>query len=347
MPNIRPSIACASSGTGPQSYRTFGALVRIPGQCRLLFMSLVASLVLASGVTAGAEVMTMPGPQGKLEGEAILAPGAVAGIIIVPGSGPIDRDGNGPTGLHSDSYRLLAEGLRSAGFSTLRIDKRGFFGSRDAIANPEAVTISNYAADLKRWAAAFAQRIGTHCVWIAGHSEGGLVALVAAQDLQPCGLILLAAPGRRISELIREQFRRNPANTPYLVEIDRIITGLEHGKTQDINTISPVLLPIFREGLQRYMIDLFSYDPAPLARNIKQPVVILQGDRDVQVTLQDARRLAAAMPHARIAILPGVTHMLKRDVDGAPFASYHNPDLPLAADIVPTISSAVRSSVEQ
>ncbi|MFS2154327.1 alpha/beta hydrolase [Rhizobium sp. Rhizsp42] len=311
---------------------------------RLFLSSAISALVLASGVTASAEVMTVPGPQGQLEGEAIIVPGASAGVVIVPGSGPIDRDGNSPMGLRSDSYRLLAEALASAGLSTLRIDKRGFFGSKDAIVDPEDVTIANYATDLDLWQRAFAERIGTNCVWIAGHSEGGLVALAAAaRGATPCGLILLAAPGRRVSTLMREQFRNNPANAPYLAEMDRIVSGLEQGERTDVGTMSAVLQPLFRQGLQRYMIDLFSYDPAALAKGLSLPVLIVQGDRDVQVTVEDAGLLARSMPHARVVQLPGVTHMLKADVPDAPFATYQDPALPLAPGIVPAIMEVVQS----
>lgn len=301
-------------------------------------------LLMTARAFAG-EVMTVPGPQGPLQGEAILVPGATAGIIIIPGSGPTDRDGNGPAGIRSDSYKLLAEGLAKAGLSTLRIDKRGFFGSSKAIANPEDVTIANYAHDVGAWHDAFAERMGTGCVWIAGHSEGGLVALVAAASgVKACGLILLSTPGRRISDLMREQLRHNPLNGPYLDELDRILSGLERGEMHDVATISAPLQPLFREGLQRYMIGLFSYDPKEVANEITLPALIVQGDKDVQVTKVDAQRLAGALPQAKLVEMPGVTHMLKQDVAGAPLATYRNPELPLDPNVVPTIADFVKSA---
>jgi hypothetical protein len=84
----------------------------------LVFASVVHTRTMAS------DLLTVPGPAGALEGEAILVPGAQAGVIIVPGSGPTDRDGNSRADLRTDSYKLLAKGLATAGISTLRIDKR-------------------------------------------------------------------------------------------------------------------------------------------------------------------------------------------------------------------------------
>ena len=121
----------------------------------------------------------IPGPIGPLEGAVIPVPGGRDVVVIVPGSGPTDRDGNGPVfGLASDSYRLLAEGLAARGVASIRIDKRGMFGSRGAVTDGNRVTLNDYADDLCRWgdeAATLAPR-----VWLAGHSEGGVVALIAA-----------------------------------------------------------------------------------------------------------------------------------------------------------------------
>ncbi|WP_213161239.1 alpha/beta hydrolase [Kaustia mangrovi] len=286
--------------------------------------------------------MTIPGPEGPLEGEMILVPEARAGVVIVPGSGPVDRDGNGPMGLRSDSYKLLADGLSRAGVSTLRIDKRGFFGSAGAVADPEDVTIAAYAEDAGRWLSAFADKAGLPCVWLAGHSEGGLVALVAAaQGNEPCGLILLATPGRPLGVLMREQFRANPANAPYLEELDGLVAALERGETRDPDTVSAPLRPLFRPGLQRYMTQLFDYDPAAIASGIEMPVLILQGETDIQVRPQDARRLSEAMPQARLVLLPGVTHMLKTGVPGEPLATYTDPGLPLDPAVARTIADFV------
>lgn len=312
---------------------------------KILRQALLSGLLLNAPSAAAGELLSVPGPHGPLEGEAVLVPGARAGVIIIPGSGPTDRDGNNPAGIRSNSYKLLSEGLADAGFSSLRVDKRGFFGSKDAIADPEDVSIEDYAEDVRLWQKAFAKRIGTSCVWVAGHSEGGLVALVAAaaKGVQACGLILLAAPGRRVSDLMREQFRTNPANAPYLAELDRLVLGLARGEMQDETKITPAIRPLFRKGLQRYMVQLFSYVPAQVARGVKQPVLILQGNKDLQVKSDDARLLSEALPQARLVLLPGVTHMLKHDVPGSPLATYQNPDLPLAPEIVSNIVGFIRS----
>ena len=72
-------------------------------------------------------------------------------VLIIPGSGPTDRDGNNPLGVTAAPYRLLAEALAAKGVSSVRIDKRGMFGSKAAVADPNTVTIGDYAADTHDW----------------------------------------------------------------------------------------------------------------------------------------------------------------------------------------------------
>ena len=286
-----------------------------------------------------ADPVQISGPQGPLEAAQITVDGAAHALVIIPGSGPTDRDGNSAQlGLTSDSYRLLAEGLAAQGVASLRIDKRGLFGSSAAIADPNDVTIAAYAEDARRWvddAATLAP-----CVWLAGHSEGGLVALLAATDPPEalCGLILLATPGRPIGHLMLEQMRANPMNAPLMAEVTGLVADLEAGQTRDPATITPVLQPLLSAGLQRYMIDLFSHDPAALGRQWPGPVLIVQGGADMQVRPLDADLLAEAMPQAERADLPGATHMLKEDIPGQPYATYTEPNLPLHQGVLPAIT---------
>lgn len=288
------------------------------------------------------DVVQIAGPKGPLEAERISVENASDIVVIVPGSGPIDRDGNAPqVGLSTDTYKLLAEGLAKFGMASIRIDKRGMFGSSQAIADANNATIEAYAQDVRNWitfAAAEAE-----CTWIAGHSEGGLVALVAAQSPPEnlCGLILLATPGRSIAELMIEQLEANPANAPLMPELRAIVSDLRTGQTRETSDINPALRTIFSENLQRYMIDLFAYDPAETAKAWQGPTMIVQGDNDIQVRMNDADMLEMAMPQAQRLDLTGATHMLKQAVSQAPLATYSDPMLPLHNLLVPSIAAYI------
>ncbi|WP_421358031.1 alpha/beta hydrolase [Agrobacterium rosae] len=285
-----------------------------------------------------AQPVHISGAHGPLEAELIAVAAAAHAVIIIPGSGPIDRDGNSAQmGLSTDTYKLLAEGLEAQGIASLRIDKRGFFGSAEAIADWNEVTIAAYAEDARNWVEYAADL--APCIWIVGHSEGGLVALVAAQTppKKLCGLVLLAASGRPIGQLMIEQFHANPDNGPLMPELRDVIADLEAGHGREPASLNPILQPLFSPGLQRYMIDLFSYDPVVIARDLHVSVLIVQGDHDVQVRLQDADLLERALPQAHRTDLAGATHTLKASVDGNQFATYTDRALPLHPELLPSI----------
>jgi pimeloyl-ACP methyl ester carboxylesterase len=264
--------------------------------------------------------------------------------LIIPGSGPTDRDGNNPLGVTASTYRLLAEGLAERGVTSIRIDKRGLFSSAAAVPDANKVTIEDYAADIRSWAGAIRARTGAACIWLLGHSEGGLVALAAARDANICGLLLVSAPGRPVGPVLREQLRANPANAPLLDEAMAAIDALEAKRPVDTAGMNPALRPLFAPQVQGFLISLLAYDPAKLLAGYEKPVLILQGLRDIQVTEQDARRLKDAHPGARLVLLADANHVLKpvSSADrGANIATYSDPGLPLAAGVVPAIADFI------
>jgi pimeloyl-ACP methyl ester carboxylesterase len=288
-----------------------------------------------------------PGPKGPLRGTLLAAAEEAPIVLIIPGSGPTDRDGNNPLGIRAASYRLLAEGLASRGIGSVRIDKRGMFGSKDAVADANAVTIADYARDVGSWVTAARQRTGARCIWLLGHSEGGLVALAARERSDVCGLVLVASPGRRAGEILREQLRANPANAPILDQALAAVDRLEAGQRVDTAGLSPALMPLFAPQVQGFVINLFSLDPAGMLRGYRRPVLILQGQRDLQVSEADARRLAAANSKAKLVLLPAVNHVLKQvasDDRAANAATYADPNRPLGPGIVDAIASFIGSA---
>lgn len=307
------------------------------------------SLLIAAALAAAPPVerqLTAPGPLAPLAGTLLDAGKRSPVVVILPGSGPTDRDGNGPLGVSASSYRLLAAGLAQRGITTVRIDKRGMFASKAAILDPAAVTIADYAADAHAWARVARAATGARCVWLLGHSEGGLIALAAGQDRKDlCGIISVAAAGRRVGPIIREQLVANPANAPLFAPAFTAIARLEARQRFSNAELPPALVPMFGEAMQPYMIDLLSHDPARLAASLKLPLLIVQGDRDLQVNVTDANALAAAQPKARLVILPGVNHLLKTVTTtdrAANIATYANPALPISPAAVDAVATFVQ-----
>ncbi|HMN71275.1 MAG TPA: alpha/beta hydrolase [Rhodoblastus sp.] len=305
-----------------------------------------AAPVIAHSLASSTEIEA-PGPLGPLKGA--LAGPADAGspaVLIIPGSGPTDRDGDNPLGVKAATYALLAAALAARGVTSVRIDKRGMFGSAAAVADANDVTIEDYAQDVGAWAETIRSRTGASCVWLLGHSEGGLVAMAAAarRPAHVCGLALVATAGRRLGDVLKEQLRANPANAPLLAAADAAIDALAAGRRVDAARLHPALAPLFRPAVQRFLVSAFALDPADLIARVDRPVLILQGGRDIQVGLADAARLKGACPSAMLTILPDVNHVLKRvtsDDRGANLATYADPNLPLAPGVVEAIAAFV------
>lgn len=307
---------------------------------------LIAALLVATAAAPADVDITVPGPQGPLAGTLIDPDKTAPAILIIPGSGPTDRDGNNPLGVAGGIYRQLAEALAEKRVATLRIDKRGMFGSKAAVADANAVTIGDYAADAHAWVDMLRKRSGRSCVWLLGHSEGALVALQAAQDPTGiCGLVLVSGPGRPLGEVIRAQLRANPANAALLPQADAAIDQLEAGKRVPAAGLAPPLQPLFNDRVQGYLIDMFAHDPARLIAAVKLPVLIVQGDKDIQVSVADAELLKRAQPAATLTLLPGINHVLKpvaSDDRAANVSTYGNANLPISPAVPDAIAAFVR-----
>ncbi len=289
---------------------------------------------------------THAGLEGDLAGtlEGTLAQGTPA-VLIVPGSGPTDRDGNSPLGIAAQTYKLLAEALAQHGIASVRIDKRGMFGSAAAVPDPNDVTVDDYVTDIESWADTISRESGGQCVWLLGHSEGGLMGMAAAAEdpSRYCGLLLVASVARNLGDVLRAQVAANPANAPLLPEIDTI-AKLRAGESVPAAGMHPALVPLFAPQVQSFLGSVFRQEPAELIAAHDLPVLILNGSADLQTPAADARELANVRPDATLVIVERANHVLKQvpdDTSAANLATYADPDLPLAPGVVDAITQFV------
>lgn len=304
----------------------------------LITGALLAAPALTEPVSTDIELAAQPAP---LHGTFLAPQGpARAAAVIIPGSGPTDRDGNSPLGVTGGVLRQLAEGLAERGVSTVRIDKRGIAASAAAGFDESRLTFDAYVDDARAWAADAAARSGRPCAWLIGHSEGALVALLASADNPGvCGVVLLSPVGRKAGEEIRAQLAvalpdaMKPAAFAALDD-------LETGRT---TPSVPGLEALFRSSVQPYLISYIAKDPVALIAAYPGPVLIGHGSADVQVTPDNAERLAAAQPNAVKVIFDGVNHVLRQaPADrAANLATYGNAALPLDPTITPVVADFI------
>ena len=166
----------------------------------------------------------------------------------------------------------------------------------------------------------------------------------AARDPKDlCGLILASTPGRPLGEVLREQLEANPANAPVLAEAEHALSELEAGRKVDVSA----LRRLFGTAVQGFLISIMAIDPAKRLAAYSGPVAILQGDRDIQVSVADAERLRSGSPAAKLVILAEVNHILKAvssDDREANIATYGDPNLPIAPAIVDAVVDFVKAA---
>jgi len=304
---------------------------------RFLFLLSGVCGLASRAFAAESSSITAPGPLGVLAGTFVNAGVGTPVVLMIPGSGPTDRDGNSALG---QKPATLRHGLAAHGISSVRIDKRGMFGSKQAVADGNDVTIAEYASDVRSWIGVIRAKTGARCIWVLGHSEGGLVALASAQgQADICGLILLSTPGRPLGEVLRAQLHAIPSAKTVLPQMDAAIDALESGRYVDVQTLHPGLRDVFHPRVQDFMIDLFHHDPALLLKAYHGPVFIVQGGTDRQISAtDDLPLLKAADPEATVVLLPSAIHSLA-DLGAVPATDR---SLPIDGAVVPDIAEFIQ-----
>ncbi len=295
-----------------------------------------------AGAASGADFSEQPAELGGLHGTLTWPAGTatVPAALILAGSGPTDRDGNAP-GMMNDSLKMLARALAAHGIASLRVDKRGIGQSLAGRTDEASLRFSTYVDDARRWARFLHAFPRIRSVFLIGHSEGALVATMAAQVEAPDGIILIAGAGRPASELLLRQLRAAGATDTVLSEVKTALDRLRDGKT--VAVTSPALQPVFRASVQPYLMSWLPLDPVAELRRVSAPVLVVQGTSDLQVSPDDARRLAAARPGIETLTIADMNHVLKKvPMDRADnIATYSDPNLPLAEGLVSGVAGFV------
>ena len=257
-------------------------------------------------------------------------------VLIIAGSGPTDRDGNGPM-LKTNAYKKLAYALAENNIASIRYDKRGIAESKAALKKESDIRFDDYVNDAKEWIQLLKQDKRFSKVIVIGHSEGSLIGMLAAGKADM--FISIAGAGQTIDKTLKEQLSAQPKE---ILELSNpIIESLKKGKTVD--KVDPKVEMLFRLSVQPYLISWFKYDPQIEIQKLNIPILIIQGTKDIQVTVEDAKRLSKANPKAQLVLLDKMNHIFIT-VEGdrqANIATYNNPAIPLADGLVKNITDFI------
>ena len=302
-------------------------MLRVLALTLSLFTGLVQATVLQ-------RPMTLDTGSGVLHGSLLLPKSdtPVPVVLIISGSGPTDRDCNNPDGGRNDSLKRLAWVLAKHNIASLRYDKRGVAASLAATPDERNLSVEAYVSDAVAWGQQLKNDPRMGPLILLGHSEGALIASLAAPTVGAAGVISVSGSARPIDEVLRQQLatRLPPA---LMLRSNQLLDSLKAGQVDA--EVPPALQVIFRPSVQPYLISLFRQDPAGAFARLKMPALIIQGSNDIQVGVADARLLKAAKPDAHLALIEGMNHVLRIVANDTrrQLASYKDPQLPLAAEL--------------
>lgn len=260
--------------------------------------------------------------------------------IIIAGSGPTNRDGNSAVSGDNNSLKMLAHSLGEEGIASLRYDKRGIAESQSLIEKEEDLIFEDYIEDVNLWIDKLKEDDRFKKVVVIGHSEGALIGAVSSSEKDVNGYVSIAGVGYNAADTLERQLK-SQSEEAYKQSL-LIIKDLKEGKLT--NNPPKELESLFRPSVQPYLVSWFKYDPFEVIGKVKVPVLILQGENDLQVTVDDARRLKEGKSKSKLVIIDKMNHILKdapKD-DKGNLKTYSDPDLPLNEVLVREVVSFIK-----
>lgn len=299
-------------------------------------------------ITFGSSPWVLPGTLSIPKGA-----GPFPAIVLVHGSGSIAGDQDETYGPNK-TFKDLAWGIASRGIAVLRYTKRTRQYGATVMNSAESFTTRQETIDDARAAVAFLAAqpgIDPKHIYLAGHSLGGYLApRIASGDPQIAGLIILAGSTRPLEDMVLEQIRAQVARqhaegTP---QGQKAIADAENEKRiiEDPNLkpgtrVTSVGAPIPSD----YFLDLRGYDPAKDAQSLQIPMLILQGGKDIQVSMTDFDNWKAALGSRKNVMLksyPNLSHMFM-PVPGAATGEEYNEPAHVELDVIEDIAAWVKA----
>lgn len=260
-------------------------------------------------------------------------------VIFIQGSGPTDRNGNQSL-MKSDFAKKIAHQLAEVEIASFRFDKRIFKMNKFEI-KEEDLRFEDFVEDVEAILAYFKKDGNFSKIILAGHSEGSLIGILAANQGADA-FISLAGAGRSIDKIIVDQIGKQ---APGLQENTRESFDelMERGSTSNYN---PMLGSIFRPSVQPYMYSWIKYEPAEEIAKLDIPVLIIQGTADIQVETSEAEILQEALPDSELVILTDMNHVFREIKDSDALVnskSYNEPNRPLHPELIPALVEFVKN----
>ncbi|TCK66786.1 hypothetical protein DFQ05_2060 [Winogradskyella wandonensis] len=223
--------------------------------------------------------------------------------IIIAGSGPTNRNGN-QNFLKSNNLKKLAIALSENDISSFRYDKRIVKQIKTGKVDVKSMRFEDFVSDAKDVINYFKAENKYSKIYVIGHSQGSLVGMLALEEAD--GFISLAGAGQKIGDVIIDQI--NNTARQYVEDTKRVVTKLQAGEIANDYPIA--LASMFNLDIQPFMISWMAYNPTEIISEIKKPILIVNGTKDLQVSEDEAKLLAKANPNAKLRIIENMNHVL-------------------------------------
>ena len=223
--------------------------------------------------------------------------------IIIAGSGPTDRDGNQNL-LKNNSLKKLAERLTENGIATFRYDKRIVKQMRQGNIDYN-ISFADFITDAISVINFFKTKDDFNKIYIIGHGQGSLVGMIAAKDGAD-GYVSVAGAGKPIDEVIVDQI--NNTAPMFNEDTKRVFSVLKEGKVTDDYPLA--LATVFNKEVQPFMMSWMKYSPQLELKKLDIPILIINGTKDLQVSIEEANLLKAAVENTQIEIIEKMNHIL-------------------------------------
>ena len=223
-------------------------------------------------------------------------------VIFIAGSGPIDRDGN-QSFMKNDMLKKMATFLSNNGIATFRYDKRIVKQIRTKTIDKN-ISFDDFVTDAKSVINFFKSKYET--IIVAGHSQGSLVGLLALEQGGVAAFISLAGAGKPIDRILEEQISKSAPM--FLEDSKRVLATLKAGETTKDYPLP--LSSIFNLELQPFMANWMQYNPIEVIKKQEIPTLIINGDKDLQVGIEEAKLLYEAAQNGQLLIVENMNHVL-------------------------------------
>lgn len=225
--------------------------------------------------------------------------------LIIAGSGPTDRNmGKG------NAYKMLSDSLLSYGISSLRYDKRTSGESVKTLTDFDDMNFDLFVDDAVAWVTFLNDDERFSDVTIIGHSQGSLVGILAAHNGSVDKFVSLAGVGEKCDAVIKKQIYDQPGNRFFFgTYIDSVFNEIANGNIVD--SIPPIFQSIFNKKTQPFLTSWIQYDPAAELQKIDIPVLIIQGEMDFQVRMDQYKFLKNAKLTADTLVVPNMNHVMR------------------------------------